>query len=293
MIGNDSKLFNGTLDGLGNTISNVTINNGNELVGFISALNPTGAVRNLSVGENLTATSTIIAAVGGLVATNDSGTISNAHTSGSVTVANNSVQSNYPIGGLVGNNLGSIMLSSSSAQVSGTGSNTAFAVVGGLVGVNQGSIVQSFATGGATNNSDGGGGAGGLVGENGTTGTITNSYATGNVSGTVSGISVGGLVGLNINSPGPISKSFSTGTVSGVSGDNVGGFIGENQAGRSFASDYWDTTTSGTGSGIGLDMGPATAPPNGKTTSTLASALPVLGSRRRSGAMSTTRRRPT
>ncbi len=176
----------------------------------------------------------------------NSGTISNLGLVGG-SIIDTDVSGNA--GSLVAYNTGTVANSYATTTV--TGDN-----VGGLVGLNDlgGKIISSYATGAVT----GGTAAGGLVGQN--NGTISNSYSIGSVS---SGGDAGGLVGLL--SSGTVTTSFATGAVAG--GPATGGLIGENRALTSFATDYWDTATSGTGTGIGLDLAPATAPPNGVTTS--------------------------
>jgi hypothetical protein len=72
------------------------------------------------------------------------------------------------------------------------------------------------------------------------------------------------------NGNGNSQTCYSTGLVSGGSGSTVGGFIGVN---NSFAaSDYWDTTTSGTNTGVGLGNA---AGITGLTTEQFQSGLPA------------------
>src|SRR6185312_6070879 len=87
---------------------------------------------------------------------------------------------------------------------------------------------------------------GGVVGNN--TGSVTNTYAFGAVAGDQLSM-VGGLVGSNL---GTISQSYSTGQVTGGSLASIGGFIGTDlTALPQVTAGYWDTTTSGTTTGIG------------------------------------------
>jgi hypothetical protein len=130
------------------------------------------------------------------------------------------------IGGLVGNNLGSVSSSYSIGNVTG-GSQ-----VGGLVGVNyDGSVTHSYCIGSVT----GSWMVGGLVADN-AGGSVSNSYATGSVTGDQY---VGGLVGAN--SEGTVSKSYSTGIVTGY--QYVGGLVGMNW--YTVSDSFWDTETSG------------------------------------------------
>ena len=150
--------------------------------------------------------------VGGLVGDNE-GTIASSHSTSVVS----GLTDNF--GGLAGENSGTITDSYATGSVSGKG----FADLGGLVGENEteGKIISSYATGGVSGQGDN---FGGLAGVN--SGAITDSYATGNVSG--SGFAdVGGLVGDNRNT-GVITAAYAQGSVSGRA-DRYGGLIGSNQ----------------------------------------------------------------
>jgi hypothetical protein len=148
-------------------------------------------------------------------------------------------------GGLVGSNweTGTIVGSYATGAVSG------YRGLGGLVGQNDGSISQSYATGGVNatgwSYSDG---VGGLIGTN--TGIVSNSFASGNIDGINV---VGGLVG--INSPGLINQCYATGLVSYQDGYygmgvRVGGLVAMNEGviggspGEVTAS-FYDTQTTG------------------------------------------------
>ncbi|HEY3777669.1 MAG TPA: hypothetical protein VGL35_06400 [Rhizomicrobium sp.] len=131
---------------------------------------------------------------------------------------------------------------------------------GGLVGFG-GPIIESFASGdviaGKNNN------AGGLVGID---GFVENSYSTGSVSGGVNS-KVGGLIGKN-NEKG-ITGVYSTGVVSGESPSYVGGFAGSNAP--VLSDSYWDTDTSGTTQAVGKGDKKGIT---GLTTQQLQSGLP-------------------
>ena len=150
--------------------------------------------------------------VGGLVGDNE-GTIASSYSTGVVS----GLTDNF--GGLAGENSGTITDSYATGSVSGKG----FADLGGLVGENEteGKIISSYATGAVSGQGDN---FGGLAGVN--SGAITDTYATGNVSG--SGFAdVGGLVGDNRNT-GVITAAYAQGSVSGRA-DRYGGLIGSNQ----------------------------------------------------------------
>nr|OZC19779.1 heme/hemopexin-binding protein precursor [Sporomusa silvacetica DSM 10669] len=273
--------FSGVFDGLGNTITGLTVNSTNS-GGMFSTL--TGTVRNLGlvnvdincVGMN----------VGALAAFNNSGSILNCYSSGQVT---NTYSSGNATGGLVGRNYGSssITNSYSTCDVSLNNiSNENQNAVGGLVGLNYGTIEYCYTTGGQVSangkvlNYVGGlvglndNGSinycysidsvtaepsgdylyvilGGLVGYNynggsGSGGTITNSYSMGAVNSTATGdyVYIGGLVGQNYGSS--ISTCYSTGK---VSGSRVAGLVGMNIDGA-ITNCYWDSETSTTTKGV-------------------------------------------
>jgi filamentous hemagglutinin family protein len=197
--------FTGTFDGLGHTISNLSINlPASYYVGLFGYAGTGSVIRNVGlVGGSVTGSNY----VGGLVGANY-GVISNSYATGNVS-------GNSYSGGLVGANSGTINNSYATGSVSGGSYNYA----GGLAGANFGMISNSYATGSVS----GGNYVGGLVGSNsGTSGTISKSYATGSVNGNSY---VGGLAGANY---GTISNSYSTGSVSGGSYNYVGGLAGAN-----------------------------------------------------------------
>jgi filamentous hemagglutinin family protein len=272
--------FSGNFNGLGNTISNLTINDGADtFVGLFGELGPGGTIANLGlVGASITS-SVSVPDVGALVGDNGGGTINNAFATGTVAAAN--AGGGSAVGGLVGINSGGIVTNSyASVPVSGgDGAN-----VGGLVGVNgefdvssNAVISNSYATG-AVSAGNAGAWAGGLAAVNGQGATITDAYATGAVTvGTGSGAVnfvmatlAGGLVGQNFGS---ITNAYATGAVSGGNGAFVGGLVGNTSgygsvAPGTIANGFWDTTTTGASAGVGGGTDPTTA----VTTAELADA---------------------
>jgi hypothetical protein len=231
---NHAPIFSltGTVEGLGNAISNLTVNSptGGGGGGLFATIQGTvrdiGLVNaNISGGDNNT--------VGGL-AVGNLGTIRHAFVTGSVAVGNGFGD----IGGLAGYNEGTIVNSSSSASVQG-GDNQ---IVGGLVGENfsaNAAIVASFATGAVTGGDNTY--VGGLIGGN-NIGSISQSYARGSVSGG-DAVAVGGLAGF-ANQSTAITESYSTGLVSaGNPLTHLGGLIGQDM--HTITLSYWDLDTSG------------------------------------------------
>jgi hypothetical protein len=272
--------FRGTLEGLGNTISNLSITtteSGSE-VGFF--LDCYGTIENLNLTkENISVStgSTVggLAVFGGGEYFNDSveitisgglgnsfggligessGSILRSHSTGKISSYSvGAVSRGTNEGGLVGQNGGSIMNSYSTVTLYGGKK----ADIGGLAGISVSGIISSYASGAIT-----GGGkstAGGLVGQN--TGEITGSYAAGTVTGG-SGADVGGIAGVD---SGPVTNSYATGNVTGGDEADVGGLIGINKIPTSSfntisASYSRGAVAGGTGSELGgllgIDDGP-------------------------------------
>ncbi len=249
--------FTGQFDGLGHTISNLTINSNlpftalfgqaagssfsniglvggsftnSALAGVTAPLVAQGS--NISVTNSYaqsSVTSTNSGVLGGLIGIASNSTISNSSASGSVTSLG---PSGGFVGGLVGESLaGSITNSSASGSVSA--SNGGISSVGGLVGWNTGTITSSNAAGivSVTDTGSYVSQAGGLVGQN--QGTISASGASGPVSNSETNGAAGGLVGYNTSTGIITGGSFETGTVSdSVNGNgnstHIGGLVGQN-----------------------------------------------------------------
>ena len=214
--------FTGSFDGQGFEIRDLFIDReGEDNVGLFSFVE-TGAV---IVGVALIdADVTGELYVGGLAGHNHDGSLSNCHSTGSVT-------GHTHVGGLVGESGGTVTSSYSTASVSGSYE------IGGLIGQNHGTVSKSYSTGRVTGDEY----VGGLVGWN-HEGTVSNSYS----SGRVDGVSlVGGLVGHN---RGSVSNCYSTGNATGY--EYVGGMVGRNYQG-SVSNSFWDTATSGQATSAG------------------------------------------
>lgn len=264
-----TSVFDGKLEGLGNTITRMKIKN-TDVGGHVGMFYATGPVSNLHfthanvkggkeevVGilaglcrnvANVTASGKVAAGLNGMAAGvcgTLAGDMTNVHASGTVTGTGDNGSTQNWAGGLVGLlDGGTISASSSSAKVTGAKGW----IIGGLVGQNQDTIAGSFATGVVSTGDNGL--AGGLVGNNiGTS--IVNSYATGFTLGGVSS-TVGGLVGKN---DGAVSDSYSSGPVVSGSGNAVGGFIGNDLGASDLTDTYFDITTSGQSHGVGNNTG--------------------------------------
>ena len=262
-----STPFTGTFEGLGNTISNLTVNDGsNDFVGLFGTSE--GTIRNVGVvGGSVSGD----AQVGGLVGYNLGTIISSFSTV--------SVNGTTDVGGLVGENFGAasgggvITDSWAAGEVSSTPDNSSD--IGGLVGLNDGistsylgTITGSYATGLVNPGADSLD-IGGLVGRATVDGQIADSYATGAVEAP-GGSDVGGLAG---RTGGAISGSYSTGLVQ-ASGSDVGGFVGYDYNPGDITNSYWDMSTSGIGATQGAGSVSNDSGITGETTSGLQGALP-------------------
>lgn len=209
--------LNGGFEGLGNSISGLSINdpNSSENVGLFAQLAATGTIRDINLSKPAF-TASQSSYLGAIVA-RSSGTIRRSSASGTMSGTYNSC-----IGGLVG-------ASDSGATVSESSSKAAVALlysgngdVGGLVGCNDGTIVSSHANGAAFGGE--GTAIGGVVGYNFVDGTIEDSFATGKESASDQGSTAGGLVGRN---DGIVESSFASGDAVGCS--QCGGLVGFNE----------------------------------------------------------------
>jgi filamentous hemagglutinin family protein len=201
-----TSAFTGIFDGLGHTISGLTINRpGSDYVGLFGYMG-NGTIRNLGLlGGSVAGKQS----VGGMVGFSNNSTISQAYASGAVSGTDF-------VGGLVGDNAsGTIIQSYATGTVSGRN------YIGGLVGNNSfATISQVYATGAVTGASV----VGGLVGNNLSLSTlISQAYATGAVSG--SGSEIGGLVGKSSSNKITTSywDSYSTGQANGVGNGSANG----------------------------------------------------------------------
>ncbi len=227
-IGTSADPFTGTFEGLGHTISDLTIYRPTtSYVGLIGKSGKTGVIRDVGlIGGSVSGSGYVGALVG-----QSAGAVSNSYATGSV------AGTSYDTGGLVGQSGGAVSESYATGSVGGAGNG-----VGGLVGQNNGAVNNSYATGSVASPSEE---VGGLVGQN--PGTVSSSYATGNVRGA---IDVGGLVGYNVGSA-TIGASYAKGAVNG-SGSAVGGLVGRNSGNiGSVANSFWDLTTSGQSASAG------------------------------------------
>ena len=205
--------FTGSLDGQGYELRGLFVGRPDEDgVGLLSCLDR-GVVKNLGV-VNADVTGRVY--VGGLVGENR-GTVNNSYFTGSVT------GSHHSVGGLVGGNSWSGTLSNCYSTGTVTGDGQYF---GGLAGGNHGTVSNCYSEASVIGTGDS---VGGLAGAN--WGLVSGCHSTGSVSGVWI---VGGLVGWNHH--GTVSNSYSTGNVVGQA--SVGGLLGGHLDGAVSNSHY-------------------------------------------------------
>ncbi|MDU0458437.1 MAG: MBG domain-containing protein [Geobacteraceae bacterium] len=218
--------FSGVFDGLGHTVSALTVNRGINNVGLFAVTGVTAKVRNTGLsGASISGGNY----VGGLVG-NNAGSIDTSFSGASV--------SGFDfVGGLAGQNDGQISHSFTSGSVSGS-----HYYAGGLVGWNHANIIGNCFSAAEVN---GGWYVGGLVGENYVFNTLSSSISNSYSSGSVTGADlVGGLTGVNY---GLLDNAYSSGAVTG-SGNSVGGLVGwiNGDYGGSINNAFWDNTVNST-----------------------------------------------
>ena len=187
--------------------------------------------------------------------------------------ANISVSGANCVGGIAGQNYGTV----ENCSVNGTVTGKGFTDTGGIAGSNYGTISGCSAEGTVTGSVNVGGIAGGsylgviidgchstadvsgissvggVLGNLGNNSFLMACYSTGNVTVTsTDGSFVGGVVG--INSQGTVTGCYhATGEITSLGGGRIGGIVGENYIGT-VAACYWDSNlSSGTGSNNGKD----------------------------------------
>lgn len=237
-IGTESRPYTGNFDGGGHTITGLKIDkSGTDYVGLIGCLGSEGKVQNVTL-TNISVSGANC--VGGIAGQNY-GTVENCSVNGTVTG-----KGFTDTGGIAGSNYGTI--SGCSAEGTVTGSVN----VGGIAG---GSYLGVIIDGcHSTADVSGISSVGGVLGNLGNNSFLMACYSTGNVTATITyGYAhVGGVVG--INGQGTVTACYhATGKITSSVGDRIGGIAGCNDQGT-FTACYWDSNlSSGTGSNNGKD----------------------------------------
>ena len=209
-IGNsEENAYTGTFNGAGHTISGLYIDRSANYQGLFGRVNG-GTVQNLSVSGSVKGDDY----VGGVVGQNG-GSVENCYNTGAVNSSGNRV------GGVVGYNSRIVKNCYNTGAVNSSGN-----WVGGVVGVNSGSVTNCYNTVNGTVTVTGNDYVGGVVGYNSSNGTVENCYNTVKVTGSSDYSYIGGVVGQNF---GPVENCYNTGSVTVTGSDGrVGGVVGWN-----------------------------------------------------------------
>ena len=235
-IGTESRPYTGTFDGNNKTIRGLEINqSGTDNVGLIGCLGSGGKVQNVTL-TNISVSGANC--VGGIAGQNY-GTVENCSVNGTVTG-----KGFTDTGGIAGSNYGTI--SGCSAEGTVTGSVNVGGIAGGsYLGVIIDGCHSTAAVSGRSS-------VGGVVGNLGNGSSLMACYSTGSVTVTITDgyANVGGVVG--INGQGTVTGCYhATGTVSGQG--NVGGIVGMNSNSGQTTACYWSSNPA---NGIGeMDSG--------------------------------------
>lgn len=290
-----ANVFTGNFDGLGHSVSGLTISRPTaEAVGLFGLTGTGAKISNIGItNANILGYRN----VGALVGSHSDSQIEHSYSSGIVSGYNNvgglvgratfvalifdsyssaTVRGDVQIGGLVGNcsELCEIYRSHATGNVTGTSSDPLLGSrVGGLVGFfGRGLISNSYASGDV----DGYSYVGGFIGSAFNSrflSTVENSYSTGSVSGTEH---VGGFVG-ELGSGPRISNSYATGRVQATVG-GAGGFVGRLESSSSLENVFFDQQATGQTSGCGsIVFVSATCNATGLTTAEMKNSTSFTG----------------
>ena len=209
-IGSEMRQFNGTFDGNNHIIRDLR-NEGssNDFQGLFRYIGTSGKVMNLGLaGSTITGKDH----VGGIAGQNN-GSISNCYSASTVTGSNR-------VGGIVGTNNGTVEICYNTGTISGSD------WIGGIVGYNNDKTITKCFNAGTINGDEI---VGGIVGSN--NGTISYCYNTKTVNGRSYS---GGISGRNSKS---IGNCYNVGTVTGINNGPISG-----DGNFTTSSCYWRNT---------------------------------------------------
>lgn len=223
-VGTNTNRYTGTFDGNRYTISNLKIDSSDSYyLGLFGSVAETGVVKDLTLSNVVISGATYIGGITG----NNYGTIENC------SLIEGSISGDSSVGGIAGYNWSTISDCSASGSIIGM-----YGYTGGIAGGNRGEIIACHNAGNVSLEQSGGGVmvyVGGIVGHN--SNCVIACYNTGNVS--FSSYS-GGIVGYNY---GEIIACYSIGDISGDF--SSGGITGSIDSGT-LKSNYWAKGTEGT-----------------------------------------------
>ncbi len=203
--------YTGTFDGNGHTISGLNVNvaaAGADSAGLFGTVGEGAVIKDLTISGSTIKVNKAGYAGAFIGQAKGAVTLTNCHTTDTVTVAADTTTTS-DVGGLVGGSLGGLLTM--------TECSNAAAVTGGAASATKGT--------------------GGLVGQAENAFTIQCSFNAGSVSSAATS-NVGGLVGYasgTVSSPvSQLTDVYNAGAVAGTTGSNVGGFIGKKNDGFAF-----------------------------------------------------------
>ncbi len=267
-LGSTSTPFTGVFDGLGHTVSNLTINRPSANYAGLFGYTYAAKLRNVGLPSVTVSATGYVGALVGASADNAGavGVINNAYVDNPANSDGHIIGTGSEIGGLAGENnvkmsdiYSRTCVGSNNAQYTGglVGYNlgplsnayhigvliNGYLFVGGLAGCNSGAITNAYASNVTIRNTVSPFNyVGGLIGWN--AGAVTNSYvgAGGTLQATVS-YTTGGLVGDN-NTGGTIINCYAAGgPVAPSGGANDGGMVGTNYG--TVTNSFWNMDTTG------------------------------------------------
>ena len=264
-------MFQGKFDGLGHTISGLTINSsrrdgGIGLFGAVDAQYTPPEIRHTML-TNLSITPTVssntVSNIGGLVGFARDAKLDGNYVQGQIVLPGD-IENSEKVGGLVGDirdstsyvyadlvPSGDSLVTRSNAQVNIEGGTSR---IGGLVGVSRSPVTHSIASGHVNTV---GMNVGGLVGDMQLNASVSHVAALGNVTGVSN--SIGGLVGAAYNEGLAIDHAVATGNVTANAGADpevdiwLGGLVGNLSGGR-VANSYSTGSVTVNGSTVSPDI---------------------------------------
>lgn len=259
-----SGTFEGTFIGNGHTISNFTIqpDSWTQYVGFFGK--NSGDISDLTLANvTLRYSMTDAGSYYGILAGYNYGDITNCHVSGTISVSTGGSSAAYDVGGMFGDNDGTMDRCSAAVEITASayktkGNSTFNILCGGLVGRLDGDISNSFATGNVSAGATNGARAGGFIGAG--EGKLENCYATGNAYASASLgnsiVAAGGFMSgySNEDGNGYVKNCFATGN---ATGSYAGGFAAMHSSNAVIENCYF--AEEATVSGSLCETGTATA----------------------------------
>jgi len=214
-IGTDDAPFNGTLDGRGYTVSNITVVGGVGVKGLFGVLGSSAKIMNITFKNVKIVSADGIQYVGVIAGKNSGGTIVD------VNIENYEITGGINIGGAVGLNDGVIdnvrITNSDKTFKNINTTKNEVEKVGGISAINKGTISSSTNSVELTiqKNDDSSTYVGGIAGEN--SGYVGETTCTSNILSKVANNRVGGIVGFNT---GKISRVAYKGSITGDTNNN-------------------------------------------------------------------------